>query len=56
MVDMCGRHRPRAAARRNTPWPSTWRQAGPVGVIGLERRKGNKNRGGMKSKTVATSN
>lgn len=40
LVDMCGRHRPRAAALRDAPRAAVGGQAGPVGVIGLERRRG----------------
>lgn len=40
LVDMSGRHRPRAAALRDTPWTAVGRQTSPVGVIGLERTDG----------------
>lgn len=40
LVDVGGRHRPRAAAGRDTPRPAAGRQVGPVGVIGLGRRAG----------------
>ena len=36
-------YRPRATTGRDTPRPTAGRQAGPVGVIGLERRQGGAN-------------
>lgn len=38
LVDMGGRHRARCIAGRNTSGPTPWRQAAPVGVVGLEKR------------------
>lgn len=58
LVDMGRRHRTRATAGRDTPRPAAGRQAGPVGVIGLERRHGGKYRwkirekGGGRERTV----
>lgn len=39
LVDVGGRHRPRAAVGRDAPGPGAGRQAGPVGVKGLEGSK-----------------
>lgn len=44
-------HRPRAATGRDTPRPAAGRQAGPVGVIGLERRQGGKHSCQMENKS-----
>ena len=53
LVDVGGRHGPRAAAGRDAPGPAAGRQAGPVGVIGLERRRGSKPKWKMKEKCGA---
>ena len=39
LVDMGGRHGSRGIAGRDTSRPTTRRQAGPVGVVGLNRRE-----------------
>lgn len=36
LVDMGGRHRARGTAGRDTPRAAAGRQAGPVGVVGLD--------------------
>lgn len=52
LVDVGGRHRPGGAALRDDPGPAAGRQAGPVGVVGLERGGGEEETRGGKIRKV----
>lgn len=45
LINMRGRHRPRAATGRDAPWRTARWQVGSVVVIGLDGRQGSRRRG-----------